>query len=105
MANDLRIEFHREALEELEQAKIWYEQQKAGLGELFFLEVQLAVSRIRDSPSTWPRYLGSQVRRFLLHRFPFAIVYLHESDLIRVLAVMHMRREPGYWKRRTAESS
>ncbi|MEW6246878.1 MAG: type II toxin-antitoxin system RelE/ParE family toxin [Nitrospirota bacterium] len=103
MASDFQIKFHREASEELERAKAWYEQQRAGLGEAFLHEVESAISRIRDNPTTWPCYPGKDTQRYILHRFPFGIVYQRQSQIIRVLAVMHLKREPGYWKRRAYE--
>lgn len=60
MASDFQITFHREASEELERAKAWYEQQRAGLGEAFLHEVESAISRIRDNPTTWPCVSGER---------------------------------------------
>ena len=99
MAADLPITFHHEAFAELEQAKTWYEDQAEGLGDIFFQEVQYALSQIHQTPQTWPLYnLGT--RRFLIHRFPFAIVYKDTSTEIKFLAVMHLKRKPDYWKKR-----
>lgn len=39
-------------------------------------------------------------RRVLLHRFRYAVVYRIEGDAVRVLAVIHQHRRPGYWGRR-----
>jgi len=95
----LQIEVHPEASNELEQAGLWYENQAKGLGNEFLDEVEYAINLIRQFPETWPPYSGG-TRRFLLHRFPFAIVYRHEKSRIRVFALMHLRRKPGYWKDR-----
>jgi hypothetical protein len=40
--------------------------------------------------------LGS-VRRRLLRRFPYALLYSIKDDGIRVLAVMNLKRRPTYW--------
>ena len=102
MATDRPIIFHHEAFAELEQAKFWYEEQAEGLGEIFFQEVQYAVSQIRQKPSTWPFYkLGT--RRFFIHRFPFAIIYKDTPTEIHILAVMHLKRKPEYWKNRRSK--
>ncbi|MDX2348378.1 MAG: type II toxin-antitoxin system RelE/ParE family toxin [Nitrospirota bacterium] len=101
MGTDFPVIFHYEAFAELEQTKSWYNQQAERLGEAFFQEVQLAISRIQHTPQTWPVYTHG-TRRFLLHRFPFGIVYQHTAIKIHILAVMHLKRKPDYWKKRGA---
>ena len=56
MGTDFPVIFHYEAFAELEQTKYWYNQQAERLGEAFFQEVQLAISRIQHTPQTWPVY-------------------------------------------------
>lgn len=94
-----RIIIHPDADRELEQAQTWYEERVAGLGAKFFSEIESAALNIQSSPDTWPNYVKG-TRRFLVHRFPFAIVYRHDDQLIQVIAVMHLKRRPGYWARR-----
>lgn len=99
MAAEQPVEFHPEALAELERAKAWYSTQRLGLGESFFQEITTAISRIRETPNTWPEYQRG-TRRFLVHRFPFAVIYGQRSTGLLVVAVMHLKRRPGYWKER-----
>lgn len=96
MAGELPLEFHPEALAELERAKVWYDAQRLGLGESFFQEITAAVSRIRETPKAWPEYQRG-TRRVLLHRFPFAVIYSQRVNGLFVIAVMHLKRRPGYW--------
>jgi toxin ParE1/3/4 len=44
--------------------------------------------------------LKGRFRRCLVHRFPYGIIYAVEDDTIYVAAIMHLRRQPGYWERR-----
>ncbi|MEP6636139.1 MAG: type II toxin-antitoxin system RelE/ParE family toxin [Acidobacteriota bacterium] len=99
MAGELSLEVHPEALSELERAKAWYDGQRPGLGESFFQEITAAISRIREAPDTWPEYRRG-TRRFLVHRFPFAVIYSQRSTGLLVVAVMHLKRRPGYWTSR-----
>jgi toxin ParE1/3/4 len=99
MASEQPLEFHPEALAELERAKAWYEAQRIGLGESFFQEITAAICRIREASNTWPEYIRG-TRRFLVHRFPFAVVYSQRSTGLLVVAVMHLKRRPAYWKKR-----
>ncbi len=95
----MQVEIHPEVYKELEASKNWYEEQSRGLGNRFLDEVDHAIAVISEYPETWLAYV-SGTRRFLLHRFPFAIVYLHNETKISVLALMHFKRKPGYWKKR-----
>ena len=99
MASEQPLDFHPEALAELERAKVWYDEQRLGLGESFFHEITVAISRIREAPNTWPEY-QRRTRRFLVHRFPFAVIYSQRSNGLLVVAVMHLKRRPGYWTSR-----
>ncbi|MEO7861103.1 MAG: type II toxin-antitoxin system RelE/ParE family toxin, partial [Nitrospirales bacterium] len=62
-------------------------------------EITAAISRIREAPDTWPEYRRG-TRRFLVHRFPFAVIYSQRSTGLLVVAVMHLKRRPGYWTSR-----
>jgi hypothetical protein len=93
-----QIEIHPEVYDELEQARSWYETQTAGLGNDFLDEVERAINAVQRAPDAWPIYMN--VHRYLVHRFPFAILYRYDDFKIRIYAVMHLRRKPGYWKSR-----
>jgi plasmid stabilization system protein ParE len=99
MADKPSVEFHPEALAELERAKQWYERQRHGLGQSFFQEITAAITRIQEAPSIWPEF-RQETRRFLVHRFPFAVLYSQRSNRVLVVAVMHLKRRPGYWRSR-----
>jgi toxin ParE1/3/4 len=70
------------------------------MGAAFLDEVEAAVKRIAESPrvgSTVPGVADPDIRRRPLMRFPHHVVYLELPDHLRVLAVAHDRRRPGYW--------
>jgi hypothetical protein len=71
-----------------------------GLGEDFFLEVQETIGNILAHPHAWTA-LGGDVRRCLTNRFPYGVIYCVEDYGVLVLAVMHLKRRPGYWRQRT----
>jgi plasmid stabilization system protein ParE len=91
--------FHPEARAELREAVRHYEVEASGLGAEFAAEVRVAVDRARENP-----WIGApseaDTRRKLLPRFPYALIYLAEEEQIYIIAVMHQRREPGYWHKR-----
>jgi toxin ParE1/3/4 len=88
--------FHPLAERELNEAAQYYDRESAGLGAAFLNEVERACDAIREFPKAAPIAAGT-VRRRLLRRFPYALLYsLHGGDA-RLLAVMNLKRRPGYW--------
>jgi plasmid stabilization system protein ParE len=98
----MNIEFHPEAAEEFEAAVEWYEAHETGLGLDFAVEIHAAIYRAAAMPDAWTRLSGN-VRRVLVNRFPYGVLYESRDARLLVLAVMHLRREPGYWKTRQSE--
>jgi plasmid stabilization system protein ParE len=93
------VRFLAEAEAELDVAVAHYEAQAPGLGKEYTVEVRQALSRIEDHPEAWQR-LGRRVRRYLLHRFPYGLIYAPLPNEIVIVAVMHLHRKPGYWRGR-----
>ncbi|MBN2580215.1 MAG: type II toxin-antitoxin system RelE/ParE family toxin [Pirellulales bacterium] len=91
--------YHSEAEAELIQAADWYEQQRPGLGDEFLDEIDSALLRICQAPESFG-FIYADVRCHLVHRFPFGILYVLEPKDIVVVAVMHLHRDPDYWKHR-----
>lgn len=99
----MRYGFHPEALEEYEQAALYYADREPGL-ELSFVEaIEECIQRILDAPARW-RVIDEDVRRCLTRVFPYGILYTVEPDYVLIVALMHCSREPGYWKQRVAGS-
>ena len=96
----MRLEFHPEALAEFRAAAEYYESQQRGLGSRFVNAIDAAVTRIAEAPESG-RIIEDDIRRCLSKVFPYAVLYSIEPDYILVVAVMHCRREPGYWRNRT----
>jgi plasmid stabilization system protein ParE len=93
------LELHPAALEELRSAVVWYRERNQSAAINFAAELDRAIDLVASSPERWPR--GEHgTRKFVLQRFPFAIVYREKEDVIQVLAVAHGHRRPGYWKAR-----
>jgi len=93
------VAFLPPAEEEMVAAARFYEARSHGLGAEFLDEVERSVEAISSHPRTAP-VLKEGIRRRLLKRFPFGILYVVEPGTVVVLAVMHLRRRPGYWEGR-----
>lgn len=93
-----------EAREEMRQSAHWYDDQREGLGDDFLDEVHGAFERIEEHPKRHKRVdvddSEREVRRVLLKRFPFLVVYEIRAEEIIVVAVAHGKRKPNYWEER-----
>ena len=88
------------AAADIEEAYLWYQRQRAGLGEEFLEAVDAVLRDIATHPKAYP-VIHRETRRALLRRFPYAIFYRLYGETIIVIACMHGRRDPIHWKRRT----
>jgi len=95
------IRFLSVARQELDDAFAWYERQSAGLGYEFLDDLDRVVHRINAYPDSCAE-LTPGLRRALLTRFPYGLVYGREADSIVIVAVAHLHREPRYWMDRLA---
>lgn len=90
-----------EAARELHEAAIWYESHQAGLASRFLDEFDSLLPQIRQNPAAFPCLADIpadlDVRRALMTRFPYALVFLETQNELRVVAVAHGKRRPGYW--------
>ena len=91
--------FADEALGEFIAAGRYYNRQVPGLGDRFVDEIEVAIRKILAAPMTW-RVVEEDVRRYLVHGFPYGIYYTIEGDVIVIWAVKHLRRNQDYWQKR-----
>ncbi len=95
----MKLRFHPEARIELNEAVDYYEERRSGLGWEFYEEVQDTIRRVLGFPNAWQR-LSPNTRRCLTNRFPYGVVYQVEADEVRIIAIAHQSRKPGYWSDR-----
>jgi hypothetical protein len=90
------------AEEELAEAKKYHDSQRFGLGTEFVDSFNEAIERIIALPEAWG-LIAKKVRCCIFRRFEYGIIYVVRDEVIFVLAVMHLKRRPGYWKKRLRE--
>lgn len=93
------LEIHPSALLDLKSAVMWYVERSKAAGQRFVDEVERGVALILESPNMWPAGQNG-TRKFVLTRFPYAIVYREKLVSIEILAIAHGHRNPDYWKNR-----
>jgi hypothetical protein len=95
----MNIEFLKPAWTEFMEAVNYYDGQREGLGIEFSTEGQTTLDRIVQYPDAWP-LISKRTRRCRTKRFPYGIIYQVRGQLLLIIAVMHLHREPKSWKTR-----
>ena len=85
---------------DIDDAVAWYEGQQSGLGSRLLDVLDRVFKRIRDSPLQFPP-VSVDVRRALLHTFPYAVYFRATDQAVVILAVLHLRRDPRVWQARS----
>lgn len=93
------LEFHPLARQELEDATRWYKNRSLAAADGFMDEMFRATQSISANPLRHAAYMHG-TRRYLLKKYPYIVVFRVTETMIRVMAVAHGRRRPGYWKNR-----
>ena len=95
----MRFTWNPEALAEYIEAVAYYGERVPGLDGDFCDEIEAGIATVCDAPDRW-HLIDSRARRYIVKRFPYALIYQIMKDRIRIVAVMHHSREPEYWKHR-----
>ena len=99
----LIFDYHPGASEELIEAARFYETRETGLGRRFLDAVDASLAFLRDNPTLRSADERGR-RRWLVHKFPYLIIYKLEDPFFHILAVAHTSRKPGYWAHRDSGS-
>lgn len=92
----MKVIFDELARLELDDASEFYELKVPGLGTRFREEVKQGIRRICEYPDLWVKE-KEDVRKYILHKFPYKILYSMEVDHIYIIAIAHGHRRPNYW--------
>lgn len=91
--------FHPEAADEYGEAAQYYTRISPELGGRFYDEIECLIEDIRRDPKRF-RVFDPPASRNFSNVFPYAVIYVEQTDRIWILATMHLKRRPGYWKHR-----
>ena len=97
----MKIVLHPQADAEFLLAQHRYTDASQPLGRRFYDEITSVFRRIIEHPLRYKEF-DPPARRLFANGFPYAVIYVVRPDAIWIIAVMHVRREPGYWKERAA---
>ena len=89
----LKVYLRPEAETDIEEAAIWYEEQRQGLGQEFLDDVLSLCETVSENPAIYP-VVHRRTRRALIRRFPFGVYFRIEDKQVIVVAVIHGSRHP-----------
>jgi hypothetical protein len=93
--------FHPEADEEFLEALAYHARESETLGRRFYHAIHKLVSDVCGTPKIYRHMpLAPEVQRHFGRPFPYAVLYVEESNHILILAIAHFKRRPGYWLHR-----
>lgn len=92
---------HPEADAEFAEAVRYYSEVSPELGVRFYREMERLLREVCAGPERFWKF-DPPARRHFSRDFPYAVVYLEKPDHLWIVAIMHMKRRPGYWRERLA---
>lgn len=93
------VKYHRHAKDEMVSSALYYEERNDGLGERFLKAVEAAEAAIARRPLSGSLFAAG-TRRIRVKKFPFVLIYKEYPDFIKIFAVAHGSRKPGFWAER-----
>lgn len=97
------VKFLAPAQAEMAEAAAYDDSQQQGLASRFLEEVKRTIERILQYPKAWSP-ISKRTRRCRMNKFPFGVIYQMRGDVLLIVAVMHLHREPRTWKSRVQEA-
>ena len=90
---------HPAAEQELAEAVCYYREIEPELGTRFYREMARLIHEVCANPERFHQF-DPPARRHFSAEFPYAVIYLAKPSHVWIVAVMHMKRQPGYWRKR-----
>ena len=80
-------------------AHAWYEERREGLGQEFMRDLETTLNAVCDQADRGQPVFGD-FRRAKLERFPYAVYYVVQGEVLHVAAIHHLQRDPKRLKQR-----
>lgn len=82
-----------QAFDDLRAARLWYEEQRSGLGAAFERSIEAAFMRVLRLPESFPE-MTSPFRRAIVKRFPYDVYYEFDARRVLIVLIFHSARDP-----------
>jgi len=100
----MKVRFRRLAREQAKEIEAWFEEEQPGLGEAFSRALRRCAATMETFPRSHPLVLPG-VRKAVVRRFPYSLLYAIEKDEVVVLSIFHQSRDPNTWEIREPSAS
>lgn len=100
----MTIRFLSVAEAEFADAASYYEVQRTGLGDVFIEHVTHSIAYL-EQHSLIGTLIGRRVRKLVLKKFPYSLIYYSSESEIVIIAIAHHKRKPNYWRDRLGDKS
>lgn len=90
------LSFNEQARSEIQEAAHYYGSEAPNLRVAFLDAIDVALAELLEYPQS-AQVVRGNIRRKLIRRFPYSLLYTLRPGEIRILAVMHQSRRPFYW--------
>ena len=94
-----RLIFHPQFKRDIAAIVRHYEGEQLGLGDDFRAEAIETIACVSNFPFSGV-LVDADIRRILLQRFPYQILYVVTAEELFILTIAHQHRRPGHWRRR-----
>ena len=88
------------ARQHVREALDYYEAARLGLGRQFLKQLVSTIDAVLEHPRSFPS-LHADVRRACFKQFPYGVFFREQDGLLRVIAVIDLRRHERNWQRRS----
>ena len=95
----MRVKYLKLAKMEFDDTIKFYNTQQTNLGKYFQTDIKNSISRIKEFPYAYAE-TKHKVRRCVIHKFPYNILYSIRNDKILIIAIANQHRKPDYWVNR-----
>jgi toxin ParE1/3/4 len=95
----LQVVMRPEASRDAEDARNYFDAQRAAFGQTFLIRLDDTLARIGAMPETYAT-VWRNVRAARLRQFPYVVYYRIGDERVEVLAVMHGSRDASAWRTR-----
>ena len=93
----MRFVLHPDAANEIKQTTAFYKKQQAGLEKRFIESLEECIEKVCAHPLRY-KIIEGDIRQHRLAHFPYLLIYQVQNEQVEIIALMHIRRQPDYWK-------
>lgn len=97
---EYQISVRKEAEADIIEAFEYYESCQKNLGRVFLQCIEESLTKIQKNPLFY-KEIYQHVRRIFINRFPYGVYFVILEDTLLVIGVIHARKNPRHWKKRT----